>query len=104
MLKGFSPKAFKNFALVTLANFLFFCNFSSFFLLPLYIKDLGGTEADIGFIMGTFGITSLGAIPFVAFLVDKYGRRRFLIIGYALMFVTSLSYLFVSDLSPLVYA
>lgn len=104
MLKGFSPKAFKNFALVTLANFLFFCNFSSFFLLPLYIKDLGGTEADIGFIMGTFGITSLGAIPFVAFLVDKYGRRRFLLIGYALMFVTSLSYLFVSDLSPLVYA
>ena len=104
MLKGFSPKEFKNFALVTLANFLFFCNFSSFFLLPLYIKDLGGTEADIGFIMGTFGITSLGAIPFVAFLVDKYGRRRFLIIGYALMFVTSLSYLFVSDLSPLVYA
>ena len=104
MLKGFSPKAFKNFTLVTLANFLFFCNFSSFFLLPLYIKDLGGTEADIGFIMGTFGITSLGAIPFVAFLVDKYGRRRFLIIGYALMFVTSLSYLFVSDLSPLIYA
>ena len=104
MLKGFSPKAFKNFALVTLANFLFFCNFSSFFLLPLYIKDLGGNEADIGFIMGTFGITSLGAIPFVAFLVDKYGRRRFLIIGYALMFAVSLSYLFVSDLSPLVYA
>lgn len=104
MLKGFSRKAFKNFALVTLANFLFFCNFSSFFLLPLYIKELGGNEADIGFIMGTFGITSLGAIPFVAFLVDRYGRRRFLVIGYALMFVTSLSYLFVTDISPLLYA
>lgn len=104
MLKGFSPEAFRNFALVTLANFLFFCNFSSFFLLPLYIKELGGNEADIGFIMGTFGITSLGAIPLVAFLVDRYGRRRFLIIGYALMFAVSLSYLFVSGISPLVYA
>jgi MFS family permease len=104
MLKGFSRPAFRNFTLVTLANFLFFCNFSSFFLLPLYIKSLGGNGADIGFVMGTFGITSLGTIPFVAFPVDKYGRRRFLVIGYALMFVTSLSYLLVSEISPLLYA
>ena len=36
--------------------------------------------------MGIFGITSLGAIPFVTFLVDKYGRRRFMLLGYGLMF------------------
>ena len=54
--------------------------------------------------MGSFGITSLGAIPFVTFLVDKYGRRRFMLLGYALMFLASLSYLYVDELSPLVYA
>jgi MFS family permease len=53
--------------------------------------------------MGSFGITSLGAIPFVAYLVDKYGRRRFMLFGYALMFVATLSYLFISQLSPVFY-
>ncbi len=103
MASRFSSPQFKNFTLATAANFFFFCNFSSFFLLPIYIKDLGGNEANIGFIMGSFGITSLGAIPFVAYLVDKYGRRRFMLFGYALMFVATLSYLFISQLSPVFY-
>ncbi len=103
MASRFSSPQFKNFTLATAANFFFFCNFSSFFLLPLYIKDLGGNEANIGFIMGSFGITSLGAIPFVAYLVDKYGRRRFMLLGYGIMVVASLGYLFISHLSPVFY-
>lgn len=98
-----SSSQFKNFTLATAANFFFFCNFSAFFLLPIYIKDLGGNEANIGFIMGSFGITSLGAIPFVAYLVDKYGRRRFMLLGYGVMFAASLCYLFISHLSPVFY-
>jgi len=53
--------------------------------------------------MGSFGITSLGAIPFVAYLVDKYGRRRFMLLGYAIMFIASLCYLLISHLSPVFY-
>ena len=94
---------FRNFSLATAANFFFFCNFSAFFLLPLRITELGGTEADIGFIMGSFGVTSLGAIPFVAYLVDRYGRRKFMLLGYSVMFVASLLYLTVSGLSVYVY-
>ena len=103
MKSSFSSSQFKNFTLATAANFFFFCNFSAFFLLPIYIKDLGGNEANIGFIMGSFGITSLGAIPFVAYLVDKYGRRRFMLLGYGIMFAASLGYLFISHLSPVFY-
>jgi hypothetical protein len=33
------------FARVTVANFLFFLNYASFFLLPLYVKTLGGSIA-----------------------------------------------------------
>jgi MFS family permease len=103
MISGYSKPEFRNFALATASNFFFYCNFSSFFLLPLYIKSLGGDDAHIGYIMGSFGITSLGTIPFVTFLLDKYGRRRFMILGYSLMFLASLSYIFVSSLSPLIY-
>lgn len=104
MISGYSKPEFKNFTLAAASNFFFYCNFSSFFLLPLYIKSLGGDDAHIGYIMGTFGITSLGTIPFVTFFLDKYGRRRFMILGYAFMFLASLSYTFVSALSPLIYA
>ncbi len=96
-------KGFINFTLIIVANFFFFSNFSSFFILPLYIKQLGGTEADIGFIMGSFGITSLGAIPFVTYLIDRYGRKPFMLFGALLMLISSLLFLALSDLSKLIY-
>ena len=103
MISGLDKTESKNFSLITFANFFLFCNFSSFFLLPLFIKKLGGNEANIGFIMGSFGVTSLGSIPIVAFLIDKYGRRRFMLFGAIVMFLSSLSYLFVRELSPIFY-
>lgn len=103
MISGLDKTQRKNFTLVVIANFFLFCNFSSFFLLPLFIKKLGGDEANVGFIMGSFGITSLGSIPFVAFLIDKYGRRRFMLFGSLIMCFSSLSYLLITRLSPLFY-
>jgi len=100
---GLDKQGLTNFLLITIANFFFFCNFSSFFLLPLYIKSLGGNEADIGFIMGSFGITSLGFIPVVTFLIDKYGRKQFMLLGAVLMFSASLLFLSVNNLSNLFY-
>jgi Na+/melibiose symporter-like transporter len=46
------------FARVTVANFFFFLNFASFFLLPLYVKVLGGGEPTVGLVMGTGGAAS----------------------------------------------
>ncbi len=103
MISGLSGSQAKNFTLITLANFFFFCNFSSFFLLPLFVKGLGGDEANIGFIMGSFGITSLGSIPLVASLIDRYGRRRFMLLGALIMCLSSLGYLFIKELSNLLY-
>lgn len=103
MISGLDEIQKKNFILVTLANFFFFCNFSAFFLLPLFIKNLGGDEAEIGYIMGTFGITSLASIPLVSHLIDKYGRKHFIISGGALTFVSTLSFLFISEIGVAVY-
>lgn len=103
MISGLDKTQSRNFTLLIVGNFFLFCNFSSFFLLPLFIKELGGDEADIGFIMGSFGITSLGSIPVAASLIDKYGRRRFMLFGAFVMCVSSLAYLTVTQLSPLLY-
>ncbi len=103
MITGLDRSQGRNFTSVVIANFFLFCNFSSFFLLPIFIKKLGGNEADIGYIMGSFGVTSLGSLPFVAFLIDKYGRRKFMLFGALIMYLSSLSYLAITELSSLIY-
>ncbi|NIP29092.1 MAG: MFS transporter [Candidatus Dadabacteria bacterium] len=103
MILSLNKQQFRNFSLITLSNFFLFCNFSSFFLLPLYIKHLGGDEAQIGYIMGTFGITSLGTIPLVSYLLDKYGRKKFILLGSFLMFVSSFLFVLISTLDYQIY-
>jgi MFS family permease len=103
MVLDLDRNQFKNFSLIITSSFLFFCNFSSFFLLPLFIKSLGGSEKNIGFIMGSFGITSIGSIPLVSYLLDKYGRRKFLVFGSLIMSFSSFGFFFIRDLSPLLY-
>ncbi len=92
-------REYRDFLLVTLGNFFFFCSFSSFFLLPLFIKDIGGDESHIGYVMGTFGITSIGTIPFISYLIDHYGRKKFMLAGSFLMFIASFLYIFISDIT-----
>ncbi len=93
-----------NFIFVTLANFFFFCNFSSFFLLPVLIEDMGGGESQIGYVMGSFGITSLLCIPFFSTLADRHGRKIFMIAGASLMTASSVCFIFVENLGPFIYA
>jgi MFS family permease len=103
MILGLDRNQFRNFSLIIASSFLFFCNFSSFFLLPLFIKSLGGNERNIGFVMGSFGITSIGSIPLVSYLLDKYGRRKFLMLGSLVMSFSSFGFFFIRDLSPFLY-
>ncbi len=96
-------RKYKDFFLVTSGNFFFFCNFSSFFLLPLFVKDIGGDESHIGYVMGTFGVTSIGIIPFVSYLIDHYGRKKFMLTGSFLMFIASFLYVFISDITVKIF-
>lgn len=93
-----------NFILVTLSNFFFFCNFSSFFLLPVHIRNLGGSESDIGWIMGAFGVTSLLCIPPVSALSDRHGRRPLMAAGALLMAGASAGFLLVNNLGWEIFA
>src|SRR3989475_551514 len=73
------------FARVTGANFCFFLTFASFFLLPLHVRALGGTERTIGLVMGTSGLAGLVSVLAVGALLDRFGRRIFLLAGLATM-------------------
>ena len=83
-----------NFFIAFLANFFFFCSVNAFSLLPLYIKTLGGTVADIGGIMGTYGLTAILAQPLAGVLSDRFGRKRFLLLGASLGVLSSIGFAF----------
>lgn len=83
-----------NFFTAFLANFFFFCSVNAFNLLPLYIKTLGGTESQIGGIMGTYGLTAIFAQPVAGALTDRFGRKLFLLLGALLAVLASIGFAF----------
>jgi len=93
----------RDFYLVTAANFVFFLNFASFFLLPVHLKTLGVTERTIGYVMGTGGFAGLCVLPFLGSLLDRVGRRHFITAGALTMALASYAYIVVPGTSPLIY-
>ncbi|MFQ5658562.1 MAG: MFS transporter, partial [Candidatus Methylomirabilales bacterium] len=83
------------------ANFLFFFNISAFNLLPLYIAQLGGSTARIGWIMGVYSLAAFVFLPVVGRWVERFGSKPFLLLGGATGLLTSASFAFLTELSPL---
>ncbi|HEY2388929.1 MAG TPA: MFS transporter [Candidatus Binatia bacterium] len=93
----------RDFYLVTAANFVFFLNFASFFLLPVHLKALGVSERTIGFVMGTGGFAGLCVLPFLGTLLDRVGRRGFVTAGALTMALASFAYVVVPDVGPVLF-
>jgi MFS family permease len=80
-------------ACVVTSTFLHFA--SLYFLLPtlpLYALSLGGTNAEVGLIIGILALTSLVARPFLGMWMDRTGRRGFLVAGAGIYVVAALGY------------
>jgi MFS family permease len=88
----------RQFVLITLSGFIFFFNFHSFLLLPLRIKELGGTESDIGFIMGAASLSTIVTTPAVGILVDRWGKKWFLALGGLIMSLTTIPFAYIHTL------
>jgi MFS family permease len=92
------------FLLTTVTNFFFFLNFASYFLLPLHVRALGGSEMMVGAVMGSSGLASIAVLPFVGLSIDRLGRRVFLLAGAVGMTAASVGFLFVDSVGPALFA
>ncbi|MEZ4484047.1 MAG: MFS transporter [Syntrophotaleaceae bacterium] len=81
------------FVAMALANFAAAASFGVFFLFPLVIERHGGSEADIGLIMGIFALAATLCRPWVAELIDRLGRKHSYTIGSLLMTLLPFVYL-----------
>ena len=88
---------------LTLANFCFFMTFATFFLLPLHVRALGGSDRTVGFVMGSLGVLSLLGVFLVGLLIDRVGCRVFLRVGLLGMSLVSLAFAFVDQVVPWMY-
>ncbi|HDX9611196.1 TPA: MFS transporter [Bacillus toyonensis] len=70
--------------------------FTGFYLLvptlPLFIKEIGGNESQVGLMMGMFTIAAVVIRPIIGGMLDQYGRRSFIIFGLVLFGLTMYSY------------
>lgn len=80
--------------------------FTGFYLLiptlPLFIKKIGGIGAEIGFVIGIFTLSAVVARPVVGALLDRYGRRPFIVGGLLLFAVTTYLYEWATGIAALI--
>ncbi len=83
----------KSYIMLTITALLLF---SGFYLLmptlPIFIKQLGGSESQVGFIIGVFTISAVIFRPIVGGLMDRYGRWVFIISGLLFFAITMYFY------------
>ncbi len=73
------------FAALFIANLFLVASFASFFLFPLFITEHGGSQQDIGIIMGIFALASALCRPWVSEMIDRIGRKRSFTLGCLIM-------------------
>jgi MFS family permease len=82
--------AHRAFLRATVTNFFFFASLNGFLLLPLHIESLGGTEVEIGLVMGLYSAVGIVTQPLLGAGVDALGRRPFMILGVGIVFASAL--------------
>lgn len=92
-----------SFIKLTMGLFLLFTAFYMLYpTIPLFILNIGGNESQAGIVMGAFMLSSVLFRPFIGGLVDRYGRRVFLIPGIVLFALSMISYQWISGIFALV--
>ncbi len=93
----------RDFALVTSGTFSMATAF--FFLMPvlplLVVGPLQGDEGAVGLAVGTFSITALAARPLAGWLLDRFGRRVWLLGGALVMVPCMAAYAWIDSFASL---
>lgn len=83
----------RNFLLVWAAAFFAFNSFHMLLpVLPLYVIKIGGTESQIGLLMGVLTVTSVTVRPWIGRESDRRGKQLILVWGTLALVVSAFSY------------
>nr|WP_249306148.1 MFS transporter [Lederbergia citrea] len=78
---------------MTVGMFFLFTGFYMLYpTLPLFIKQMGGNESQVGLAMGVFMLSAVILRPIIGGLLDRFGRRPFIVWGLIFFAVTMYMY------------
>ncbi|HEY5609959.1 MAG TPA: MFS transporter, partial [Thermoanaerobaculia bacterium] len=98
-----SPIWTRAFTLAVAATFAVFVGFYLLIpALPPYAAQLGASKSAIGIVIGIYSIAAVTVRLTTGHLIDRGGRKRFLMSGLALFAAASVSYRFATTLSSLI--
>lgn len=83
----------KNFILLTISNLFLFVAFQMLIpTLPLFVAEKGGDQLAVGLVIGIFTISALLIRPFAGKALDTIGRRKILVAGLIVFFLSVAGY------------
>ncbi|MED1438596.1 MFS transporter [Aeribacillus composti] len=92
----------KSFLLITTATlFLFTAFYMLYPTLPPFIKQIGGNESLVGWATGVFMLSAVLVRPLVGGLLDRFGRRPFLLGGVLLFAAVMYGYSWIGGIAVL---
>src|ERR1700730_9440848 len=88
---------------MTIGNlFLFVAFYMLYPTLPPFIKQMGGSQSQVGLAMGAFALSAVIFRPLVGGLLDRFGRRPFIVWGLLLFILAMYMYDWVGGIVILV--
>lgn len=83
-----------NFILVCLYALIIFISFQMLMpTIPVYVKQLGGSDLMVGLVVGAFTVSALAVRPWIGIGLDRYGRKLIWLIGTAVFVLAVLGYI-----------
>ncbi|HLR69754.1 MFS transporter [Virgibacillus alimentarius] len=94
----------RDFILICLANFFIFLGFQMTLpTLPIFVKELGGSDQLIGIIVSVFTFSALIFRPYAGHALESKGRRIVYMTGLAIFVLSVGSYAFIVSMALLVF-
>lgn len=98
------PILTRNFINITVINFIvFFCFQMVFPILPLYVKQMGGSDSVVGMVLGIFTFSTVVARPLTGYLLDRYEKKLILIFGLVIFVGVIFSYGLVTSIGAILW-
>jgi MFS family permease len=90
----------KNFIFICISNLAMFISIHVLTpTLPVYLIQIGGSEKDVGYVMAAYTFGATIARPIGGWLLDRFNRKKILLIGMAVMIGVSLLYQLGAEIS-----
>jgi MFS family permease len=97
----------KSFINISISTFFIFAVFYALLtLVPIYVLDpdgLGGTAGESGIAVSIFLVSAIIMRFFAGLILEKYGKRKILILSVLMFAISTVLYMFMDGLTPLLF-